>query len=300
MKQLIYVLVSSGILLFVLYFGFILPLWGFPFNAGRHGNPPLTPAWALECWLWEDDVNTAQRVDELLEGYARHDIPVRTILLDSPWSLRYNDFKVDTNRYPEPEKWFAKLQDSGYRVVLWMTSMVNSYSKDTKISQSEPWYNHARDMGYLVAGGDQISWWKGRGGFIDYTSPEAMQWWHGMQQRVFDYGIDGWKLDGTATLFWKKIGPLPLFCKKTSDGLMTTRSYMDHYYRDGYNHGLKQNPEFVTLARAMDRDIIPKVLPRWMRPRSPGSATRNTTGNRIKRILPLKAYRDLNPPLKTY
>ncbi len=251
-------LILPGILLLILYMYFVLPLWGVPFNAKRHGNPPLTPAWALECWLWEDDINTAERVDELLHGYARYDIPVRTILLDSPWSLRYNDFELDTNRYPEPEIWFKSLQDKGYRVVLWMTSMVNSYSKDTKISESEPWYNKARDRGYLVAGGDQISWWKGKGGFIDYTNPEAMNWWHGMQQKVFDYGIDGWKLDGTATLLRRKIGPVPFFYTRIHDGLMTTRGYMDHYYRDEYKHGLKQNPEFITLARAMDRGYHPE------------------------------------------
>jgi alpha-D-xyloside xylohydrolase len=33
---------------------------------------------------------------------------------------------------------------------------------------------------------------------------------------------------------------------------------MDHYYRDEYNHGLTQNPEFVTLARAIDRWYHPE------------------------------------------
>ncbi len=92
--------ITLGILSLAFYFLIAFPFWGQPFNGQRHGNPPLTPVWALECWLWEDDVNTAQRVDELLEGYAEHDIPVRTILLDSPWSLRYNDFKVDEDLYP--------------------------------------------------------------------------------------------------------------------------------------------------------------------------------------------------------
>src|SRR5882757_716571 len=65
------------------YFVYVLPFWGFPFNHSRHGRVPLTPPWALECWLWEDDHNTESYVKELLQGYAKYDLPVRTILIDS-------------------------------------------------------------------------------------------------------------------------------------------------------------------------------------------------------------------------
>ena len=245
-------------LIVVIYFGFALPFWGIFFNGQRHGNPPLTPAWALECWLWEDDFNTAGRVDSLLEGYAKYDIPVRTILLDSPWSNRYNDFAVDTVRYPNPGKWFSSLQNKGYRVVLWMTTMVDSSDKDTRLKDSADFYNSAAKNGYLTSKGEQIKWWKGKGGFIDYSNPDAMNWWRGIQDTVFSYGIDGWKLDGTATLNFKRIGPVPFFYISTYNGMMTTRKYMDHYYRDEYRHGLTKNPDFVTLARAIDRGYHPE------------------------------------------
>jgi len=167
--------ILGGFLFFFLagFFFWLFPFWGMPFNSQRHGKPPLTPPWALECWLWEDDVNTAARVDELLQGYAEHDIPVRSILLDSPWSTRYNDFAVDTTRYPHPQKWFDTLQNRGYRVVLWMTCMVNSYNKDTAIKDAQNWYQKARQKGYLAGDGFQVRWWKGKGGFVDYTNPLA-------------------------------------------------------------------------------------------------------------------------------
>jgi hypothetical protein len=50
------------VLLLPLYLVFILPFWGIPFNQPRHGQVPLTPPWALECRLWEDDANTAAGV----------------------------------------------------------------------------------------------------------------------------------------------------------------------------------------------------------------------------------------------
>ena len=238
------------------YLLIVFPFWGMPFNSDLHQQLPLTPAWALECWLWEDDVNTSEYVDELLNGYKKHDIPVRTIIIDSPWSLRYNDFQIDTQRYQNPKQWFYKLDTSGYRVVLWMTPLVNRFSKDAKIKDSKDWSQQQIDKGYLVANDDQIKWWKGVGGFIDYTNPKALDWWHQQQQSVYEYGIDGWKLDGAATYFSTDVFGFPLFYKKTSKGIMTTRGYMNEYYRQEYFYGLKQNPEFVTLSRAIDHEIF--------------------------------------------
>ncbi len=255
------VVVAGLLLLAAAAYGlFLYPFWGMSPQRLSQVSPPLTPAWALECWVWEDDENTAASTQSLLEDYRKNDIPVRTVLIDSPWSMRYNDFHVDEARFPEPEKFFRGLEAQNYRVVLWMTSMVNSRSKDTAIKEDTQWYQDALRKGFLVNTGQETRWWKGQGGLLDYTNPKAMEWWRGMQEPLFNWGVDGWKLDGTDPYALSWLSKVPVPYVQAQSGWQSNRDYADHYYRDEYLHGRTKNPEFVTLSRSLD-----SPLP-WSRP----------------------------------
>jgi len=147
-----------------------LVAWEFPGVPPDTSRQALTPQWAFGVWMWEDDVNTAAAVMDLVTGCAEHDLPLSAVIIDSPWATAYNNFVWDEDRYPEPQQLIDELHARGIRVVFWMTCMVNLPDKQADARGSaEDLYATAKAKGYLANDGATVKWWKGEGAFVDYT-----------------------------------------------------------------------------------------------------------------------------------
>jgi len=224
--------------------------WDLP-GAEDDTQQAVCPPWGLQMWMWEDDVNTAEAVWDIVNGCAQYDLPLRAVIIDSPWATAYNNFTWDQQRYPDPQKMIEDLHARGVNVVLWMTGMINTREgrADASGEPSEDLYALAKEKGYLCNDAKPIKWWKGEGGFVDYTNPEAVQWWHSLMDRALLMGVDGWKVDGSAELFplsggFGKAGPISII------------QYMNMYYTDTYQHLISRNPEGVTMARSVDPEDV--------------------------------------------
>ena len=66
-------------------------------------SPPICPKWAYAHWIWEDNGNTRGSLMELVHGYESHNIPVKAIIIDSPWQTAYTTSRPDSIRYPNFE-----------------------------------------------------------------------------------------------------------------------------------------------------------------------------------------------------
>jgi alpha-D-xyloside xylohydrolase len=83
-----------------------------------------------------------------------------------------------------------RLKERGLRICVW----INPY-----ISQHSSLFEEGRDGGYLVRRPDGSVWqwdlWQPGMGLVDFTSPEAREWFTGKLDTLLDMGVDCFKTD---------------------------------------------------------------------------------------------------------
>lgn len=205
-----------------------------------YSMPPVTPAWAFRHVVWEDSLNTTEGAKGIVNGYLEHNIPVGAVIIDSPWSTSYNDFNWDKKRYADPEKMIGFFKDRNVKVILWLAGAVNYKSKDTSFDKCET-YDEAVAKNYGINQSRPGKWWKGEGIHIDFTNPDAKEWWYRQLDKVFIDGIYGWKVDQGEFWFGDTIN--------TYAGTMSNSEFRPYYYDAMYDYTVKKNPSGVIIAR---------------------------------------------------
>ncbi|CAM5558260.1 putative Alpha-xylosidase [Streptomyces afghaniensis 772] len=159
------------------------------------GRPALPPAWSFGLWLSTSFTTSydEETVNRFVRGMAERDIPLGVFHFDCFWMREYQwcDFTWDPEVFPDPEGMLRRLKEEhGLRVSVW----INPY-----IAQKSALFAEAKRHGYLVrkADGDVWQWdlWQAGMALVDFTDPDAREWYASKLRTLTAQGVDCFKTD---------------------------------------------------------------------------------------------------------
>ncbi|GAA4601957.1 alpha-D-xyloside xylohydrolase [Actinoplanes octamycinicus] len=158
------------------------------------GRPALPPAWSFGLWLTTSFTTSydEETVNKFVDGMADRDLPLSVFHFDTFWMREFNwcDFEWDTRIFPDPPGMLKRLAGKGLKVCLW----INPY-----IAQRSPLFAEGKAQGFLVrtVEGDVWQWdrWQAGMALVDFTNPDAREWYAAKLRALVEMGVDAFKSD---------------------------------------------------------------------------------------------------------
>ncbi|HEY0739755.1 MAG TPA: alpha-xylosidase [Herpetosiphonaceae bacterium] len=158
------------------------------------GRPALPPAWSFGLWLSTSFTTSYDEatVTSFIQGMADRDLPLHVFHFDCFWMREFNwcDFEWDPRTFPDPPGMLRRLKDRGLHICVW----INPY-----IAQRSPLFAEGMRHGYLIKkpSGDVWQWdlWQPGMAIVDFTNPDARQWFGDKLRALLDMGVDCFKTD---------------------------------------------------------------------------------------------------------
>lgn len=158
------------------------------------GRPALPPAWSFGLWLstsFTTDYDE-KTVNAFIDGMAERDIPLSVFHYDCFWmrAMHWCDFEWDPDVFPDPKGMLERLHAKGLKVSAW----INPY-----VAQASRLFAEGVAGGYLLKrpNGDVWQWdfWQPGMAIVDFTNPEAKEWFQSKLRTLVEMGVDALKTD---------------------------------------------------------------------------------------------------------
>jgi len=158
------------------------------------GRPALPPAWSFGLWLTTSFTTNYDEatVNSFIDGMAERQLPLHVFHFDCFWmkAFQWCDFEWDPQTFPDPQGMLQRLKARGLKICVW----INPY-----IGQKSPLFHEGKEKGYLLKRPDGRVWqwdkWQAGMGIVDFTNPQACEWYAEHLKRLVDMGVDCFKTD---------------------------------------------------------------------------------------------------------
>lgn len=158
------------------------------------GKPSFPPAWSFGLWLSTSFLTDydEETVNHFVDGMDERDIPLEVFHFDCLWMEEFEwvNFSWNQQTFPDPENMLKRMKEKGLKISVW----INPY-----VGQKSPLFDEGMEKDYFIKrpNGDVWQWDKWQAGLaiVDFTNPEAVDWYKGHLTKLMDMGVDSFKTD---------------------------------------------------------------------------------------------------------
>ena len=158
------------------------------------GRAPQLPEWSFGLWLSTSFVTDydEKTVTAFIDEMEKREIPLDVFHFDCFWMREYQwcDFQWDPRTFPDPQAMLSRLKSKGLKISLW----INPY-----IGQASPLFDEGKSGGFFLKRSDGSVWqwdlWQAGNAIVDFTNPQAREWFKSKLRPLLEMGVDCFKTD---------------------------------------------------------------------------------------------------------
>ncbi len=157
------------------------------------GFPGVLPGWSYGTWMSRMTYFSDEEITGIFTRMREEEYPCDVIHIDTGWFAKdwVCEWTFSDERFPDPAEFMSRMRAAGYRISLWQTPNIGEGNRLLEFAQERRYLAPAKSTASTASdfSGQQF------GGQIDFTNPEAVDWYKGMLKDLFDFGASVIKTD---------------------------------------------------------------------------------------------------------
>ncbi|MBL8079082.1 MAG: hypothetical protein JNM55_14045 [Anaerolineales bacterium] len=156
------------------------------------GFPHTVPLWSYGVWMGRMTYFTAEETHQVAAKLRKASFPSDVIHVDTGWFDKdwICEWEFSPRTFPNPQKYLREMRLNGFRITLWQLPSV-SVQADLYASALKERFiaskNGAKSSSNFGGIGDAAT--------IDFTNPDAIEWYQGLLEKLLRMGVAAIKTD---------------------------------------------------------------------------------------------------------